>query len=216
MTAPQPVKIKRALLSVSDKTGLVAFAQSLAKHGVELLSTGGTSKALKDAGLTVKDVSEHTGFPEMMDGRVKTLHPKVHGGILSVRDNAEHKKAQDEHNIGDIDLVVVNRKLDMDYSDGIEIIRQIKAEPALAATPVMLITNYPEHQDAAEQLGAHLRRLAGDPALAARLGRAAKGHVEQTFEAGRVISRIERLYQDLASRAKGTRPSDAAPMRAAT
>ncbi len=108
MTAPQPVKIKRALLSVSDKTGLVDFARELAKYGVELLSTGGTSQALKDAGLTVKDVSEHTGFPEMMDGRVKTLHPKVHGGILSVRDNADHKKAQDEHSIGDIDLVVVN------------------------------------------------------------------------------------------------------------
>ncbi len=108
MPASAPVKIKRALLSVSDKTGLVDFARGLSKYGVELLSTGGTSKALKDAGLTVKDVSEHTGFPEMMDGRVKTLHPKVHGGILSVRDNAEHKKAQEQHNIGDIDLVVVN------------------------------------------------------------------------------------------------------------
>lgn len=108
MTSPSPVKIKRALLSVSDKTGLVDFAKELSKYGVELLSTGGTSKALKDAGLTVKDVSEHTGFPEMMDGRVKTLHPTVHGGILSVRDNAEHKKAQEQHNIGDIDLVVVN------------------------------------------------------------------------------------------------------------
>jgi phosphoribosylaminoimidazolecarboxamide formyltransferase/IMP cyclohydrolase len=108
MTASAPVKIKRALLSVSDKTGLVEFAKTLSQYGVELLSTGGTSKALKDAGLTVKDVSEHTGFPEMMDGRVKTLHPKVHGGILSVRDNADHKKAQDEHGIGDIDLVVVN------------------------------------------------------------------------------------------------------------
>ncbi|PZQ46902.1 MAG: bifunctional phosphoribosylaminoimidazolecarboxamide formyltransferase/inosine monophosphate cyclohydrolase [Micavibrio aeruginosavorus] len=108
MTSPLPVKIKRALLSVSDKTGLVDFAKELSKYGVELLSTGGTSKALKDAGLTVKDVSDHTGFPEMMDGRVKTLHPKVHGGILSVRDNADHKKAQEEHSIGDIDLVVVN------------------------------------------------------------------------------------------------------------
>ena len=108
MTSPAPVKIKRALISVSDKDGLVEFAKALSGYGVEILSTGGTSKALKDAGLTVKDVSEHTGFPEMMDGRVKTLHPKVHGGILSVRDNADHKKAQDEHGIGDIDLVVVN------------------------------------------------------------------------------------------------------------
>lgn len=102
------IKIKRALLSVSDKAGLVEFARALSGFGVELLSTGGTSKALKDAGLTVKDVSDHTGFPEMMDGRVKTLHPKVHGGILSVRDNADHRKAQQDHDIGDIDLVVVN------------------------------------------------------------------------------------------------------------
>jgi phosphoribosylaminoimidazolecarboxamide formyltransferase/IMP cyclohydrolase len=108
MTAPSLVKIKRALLSVSDKTGLVEFAKTLSDHGVELLSTGGTYKAIKDAGIAVKEVSEHTGFPEMMDGRVKTLHPKVHGGILSVRDNAEHKAAQTEHDIGDIDLVVVN------------------------------------------------------------------------------------------------------------
>ena len=108
MTASAPVKIKRALLSVSDKTGLVDFAKALSQHGVELLSTGGTYKAIKDAGLSVKEVSEHTGFPEMMDGRVKTLHPKVHGGILSVRDNAGHKAAQEKHGIGDIDLVVVN------------------------------------------------------------------------------------------------------------
>ena len=108
MSAQSLVKIKRALLSVSDKTGLVEFAKALSAHGVELLSTGGTYKAIKDAGLAVKEVSEHTGFPEMMDGRVKTLHPKVHGGILSVRDNADHKAAQDAHDIGDIDLVVVN------------------------------------------------------------------------------------------------------------
>lgn len=102
------VKIKRALLSVSDKNGLVEFAQKLSDHGVEILSTGGTAKAIKDAGIAVKDVSDHTGFPEMMDGRVKTLHPTVHGGILSRRDLPEHVKAQEDHNIGDIDLVVVN------------------------------------------------------------------------------------------------------------
>ena len=79
-------KISRALLSVSDKTGLVAFAQTLAAAGVELLSTGGTAKVLREAGLTVKDLSEHTGFPEMLDGRVKTLHPKVHGGLLYLRE----------------------------------------------------------------------------------------------------------------------------------
>jgi len=105
---PKAVKIKRALLSVSDKDGLIDFAKTLEKHGVEILSTGGTAKAIKDAGIKVKDVSDHTGFPEMMDGRVKTLHPTVHGGILSRRDNDAHVQAQADHNIGDIDLVVVN------------------------------------------------------------------------------------------------------------
>ena len=102
------VTIRRALLSVSDKSGLVELGQALAARGVELVSTGGTAKALRDAGLSVMDISELTGFPEMMDGRVKTLHPKVHGGLLAVRDNAEHAAAMAEHAIGAIDLVVVN------------------------------------------------------------------------------------------------------------
>ena len=105
---PDLAPVKRALLSVSDKTGLVELGQALAAHGVELLSTGGTAKALRDAGLAVKDVAEVTGFPEMMDGRVKTLHPVVHGGLLALRDNADHVAAMDAHNIGGIDLVVVN------------------------------------------------------------------------------------------------------------
>ena len=100
--------IKRALLSVSDKTGLAELGQALAARGVELVSTGGTAKALRDAGLAVMDISDLTGFPEMMDGRFKTLHPKVHGGLLAVRDNPEHAKAMAEHQIGAIDLVVVN------------------------------------------------------------------------------------------------------------
>jgi len=102
------VTIRRALLSVSDKAGLVELGQALAARGVELVSTGGTAKALRDAGLTVMDISELTGFPEMMDGRVKTLHPKVHGGLLAVRDNPEHAAAMESHAIGAIDLVVVN------------------------------------------------------------------------------------------------------------
>ncbi len=102
------VTIKRALLSVSDKTGLAELGRALADKGVELVSTGGTARTLREAGLEVKDVSELTGFPEMMDGRVKTLHPKVHGGLLAVRDNADHAAAMDEHAIGAIDLVVVN------------------------------------------------------------------------------------------------------------
>ncbi|MCV2881923.1 bifunctional phosphoribosylaminoimidazolecarboxamide formyltransferase/IMP cyclohydrolase [Actibacterium sp. XHP0104] len=102
------VPLRRALISVSDKTGLIDFAKALDARGVELLSTGGTAKALRDAGLAVKDVSEITGFPEMMDGRVKTLHPKVHGGLLALRDNPEHVAAMDAHGIGAIDLLVVN------------------------------------------------------------------------------------------------------------
>ena len=102
------IPIKRALLSVSDKTGLAELGKALAAKGVELVSTGGTAKALRDAGLTVKDISDLTGFPEMMDGRVKTLHPKVHGGLLAVRDNPEHAASMAQHEIGAIDLVVVN------------------------------------------------------------------------------------------------------------
>ena len=106
--APDRAQVKRALISVSDKTGLIDAAKALAAMGVELVSTGGTRKAIADAGLPVKDVSEITGFPEMMDGRVKTLHPLVHGGLLGVRDAPEHRAAMDEHGIGGIDLVYVN------------------------------------------------------------------------------------------------------------
>ncbi|WP_271079151.1 bifunctional phosphoribosylaminoimidazolecarboxamide formyltransferase/IMP cyclohydrolase [Aurantiacibacter sp. MUD61] len=102
------VAIKRALLSVSDKTGIVELAGRLAKAGVELVSTGGTARALRDAGLDVRDVSDLTGFPEMMDGRVKTLHPMVHGGLLAVRDDPDHAAAMEAHDIGAIDLVIVN------------------------------------------------------------------------------------------------------------
>lgn len=102
------VTIRRALLSVSDKTGLVDLARALADRGVELVSTGGTAKAIRDAGIAVRDVSDLTGFPEMMDGRVKTLHPIVHGGLLARRDTPEHMAAADAHGIGMIDLVVVN------------------------------------------------------------------------------------------------------------
>ena len=101
-------RVSRALISVSDKTGLVDFAKALSERGVELVSTGGTRKALADAGLKVVDVSDLTGFPEMMDGRVKTLHPKVHGGLLAIRENPEHEAAMLAHNIPQIDLLVVN------------------------------------------------------------------------------------------------------------
>ena len=106
MTDMQPVR--RALLSVSDKTGLIDLARALDGYGVELLSTGGSAKALRDAGLPVRDVADVTGFPEMMDGRVKTLHPAVHGGLLALRDNGDHLAAMEQHGIGPIDLLVVN------------------------------------------------------------------------------------------------------------
>src|SRR5271165_5729392 len=121
-------KIQRALLSVTDKTGLVDFARELAGMGVELISTGGTAKLLRDSGIAVKDISELTGFPEMLDGRVKTLHPKVHGGILHIRDNAQHRAAVAAHGIQPIDMVVVNlyafektaSKPDVEFHDVIE------------------------------------------------------------------------------------------------
>ena len=101
-------RIRRALVSVSDKRGLVDFAKVLARHGVQVLSTGGTAKLLADAGIAVTQVGDYTGFPEMMDGRVKTLHPKIHGGLLGRRDVPEHMAAMREHGIEPIDLVVVN------------------------------------------------------------------------------------------------------------
>src|ERR1700754_5170430 len=102
------VAIRRALISVSDKSGLVPFAQALVAQGVEILSTGGSARALRKAGIPVKDVSDHTGFPEIMDGRDKTLVPQIHGGILGRRDVPEHVEQMRAHGIAAIDLVVVN------------------------------------------------------------------------------------------------------------
>src|SRR3954452_22763761 len=105
---PDLRRITRALISVSDKSGLIDFARALSGHGIELVSTGGTARTIGEAGLTVRDVSELTGFPEMMDGRVKTLHPKVHGGLLAIREDAQHAASMREHGIAPIDLLVVN------------------------------------------------------------------------------------------------------------
>ncbi len=121
-------KIKKVLISVSDKTGVVEFAKELASYGVQFLSTGGTAKILREAGLDIMDVSEHTGFPEMLDGRVKTLHPKIHGGLLGLRSNPEHVKTMKEHGIEPIDMIVVNlypfkqtiAKADCTFEDAIE------------------------------------------------------------------------------------------------
>ena len=106
--AHDQVRVSRALLSVSDKTGLVDFARALHARGIALVSTGGTHRTLREAGLPVTEVADLTGFPEMMDGRVKTLHPAVHGGLLAIRDNPEHQAALAAHGIGAIDLLVVN------------------------------------------------------------------------------------------------------------
>jgi len=100
--------VRRALLSVTDKTGLAEFGRGLRELGVQLLSTGGTAKALRDAGIEITEVSDYTGFPEMLDGRVKTLHPKIHGGILGIRDNQAHASTMAKHGIEPIDMVVVN------------------------------------------------------------------------------------------------------------
>src|SRR4051794_33432293 len=102
------VPVRRALISLSDKSGLEQLAAGLARHGVEIVSTGGTAARLREFGASPRDISDLTGFPEMMDGRVKTLHPKVHGGLLGVRDNPEHAAAMEAHDIAPIDLVVVN------------------------------------------------------------------------------------------------------------
>jgi len=101
-------KIERAIISVTDKSGVAEFAKELSEFGVEILSTGGTARVLREAGVKVKDISDYTGFPEMMDGRVKTLHPKVHGGLLAIRDNPDHAKDMKDHDISPIDMVVVN------------------------------------------------------------------------------------------------------------
>ena len=102
------MKVKRALISVSDKTGITDFAQSLAELGIEIISTGGTAKSIRDAGIPVTTIDEVTGFPEILNGRVKTLHPKVHGALLAVRDNEDHLRQLKENGIDFIDLVVVN------------------------------------------------------------------------------------------------------------
>src|SRR5437763_13840499 len=101
-------KIRRALISVSDKTGIVEFARELRRFDVEIISTDGTAKALREAGIEVRDVSDVTGFPEMMDGRIKTLHPKIHGALLALRDNDDHLSAMKQHGIEPIDMVVIN------------------------------------------------------------------------------------------------------------
>ena len=166
ITPPDLVKVRRALLSVSDKTGLVDFARALHERGVELVSTGGTSKAIAAAGIPVKDVSDITGFPEIMDGRVKTLHPSVHGGLLAIRDDAEHVAAMDAHGIGAIDLAVINlypfedvRADGGDYATTVENI-DIGGPAMLRASAknhayVAIVTDAADYGDVTAALAAH-------------------------------------------------------------
>lgn len=182
-SAPSPdlVPVKRALISVSDKTGLTDFAKALAARGIEILSTGGTAKALREAGITIKDVSEWTGFPEIMDGRVKTLHPKVHGGILARRDEDSHVTAMKDHGIGSIDMVVVSLypfeatvAAGADFATCIENI-DIGGPAMIRASAknhdfVTIITSADDYNDVVENLNAHN----GSTTLALRRKLAAK------------------------------------------
>ncbi len=160
--------IRRALLSVTDKTGLVEFARALASHGVELVSTGGTARTLREAGLPIRDISDLTGFPEMLDGRVKTLHPKVHGGILHIRENEEHLASIHEHAIEPIDMVVVNlyafektaTRPGAAFSDIIENIDiggpSMVRSAAKNFEDVAIVTSTSDYAPIAEELAAHV------------------------------------------------------------
>ena len=166
-------KIQRALISVSDKTGLVPFAQILGRAGIEIISTGGTAKALREAGLAVKDISEHTGFPEMLDGRVKTLHPKVHGGLLFIRGNDAHEAAVRAQGIAPIDLVVVNlypfeqtvAKPDVTLHDAIENIDiggpSMLRSAAKNHDSVTVVVDPQDYAEVAKQISAEWRHDAG-------------------------------------------------------
>ena len=164
--SPDLVPVKRALISVSDKSGLTDFAKALSARGIEILSTGGTGKALREAGITIKDVSDWTGFPEIMDGRVKTLHPKVHGGILARRDEDSHIAAMKDHDIGNIDMVVVSLypfeatvAAGADFATCIENI-DIGGPAMIRASAknhdfVTIITSADDYNDVVENLNAH-------------------------------------------------------------
>ena len=194
-------KISRALLSVSDKTGLVCFAQSLLAAGVELISTGGTAKALRDAGLAVQDISAHTGFPEMMDGRVKTLHPKIHGGLLYIRGNVAHEAAAREHGIPPIDLVVVNlypfeqtvAKPDVALHDAIENIDiggpSMLRSAAKNHESVTVVVDPADYALVAEQI-----KTAGDTTLEQRRTLAAKVFARTAAYDGAIAAHLQKEF----------------------
>ena len=195
-------KITRALLSVSDKSGLVPFARVLAEAGVELISTGGTAKALRAEGLTVIELSDYTGFPEMLDGRVKTLHPKVHGGLLHLRDNAEHVATVEQHGIRPIDLVVVNlypfeqtvAKPDVSLHDAIENIDiggpSMLRSAAKNHGSVTVIVDPADYAPVAEQVKAN-----GDTTLELRRTLAAKVFARTAAYDAAIARHLEREFK---------------------
>lgn len=176
------LKIKRAIISVSDKKGVVDFAKALHSSGVEIISTGGTAKTLRDAGVPVKDVSDYTGFPEMLDGRLKTLHPKIHGGLLSRRDNPKDMEDLKEYGIGLVDMVVVNlypfeetiSKPDVTFAEAIENI-DIGGPTMLRSASknfqqVAVVTDYKDYDSIIEEM----KDLNGDLSYKTRLELAKK------------------------------------------
>jgi phosphoribosylaminoimidazolecarboxamide formyltransferase/IMP cyclohydrolase len=198
--------IRRALLSVTDKTGLVEFAKALATHGVDLVSTGGTARALREAGLTIRDISDLTGFPEMLDGRVKTLHPKVHGGILHMRDSPEHVAAIEAHSIEPIDMVVVNlyafektaNKPDVAFTDVIENIDiggpSMVRSAAKNFEDVAIVTSVADYGPIAEELATYAGSLGR--ATRWRLAKAAFA-VTAAYDAG-IATTLESIVEPAA------------------
>jgi phosphoribosylaminoimidazolecarboxamide formyltransferase / IMP cyclohydrolase len=194
-------KIQRALISVSDKTGLIPFAQILAKSGIEIISTGGTARTLREAGLAVKDISEHTGFPEMLDGRVKTLHPTVHGGLLFIRGNATHEAAVKAHGITPIDLVVVNlypfeqtvAKADVTLHDAIENIDiggpSMLRSAAKNHDSVTVVVDPLDYDEVAKQISAN-----GDTTLELRRKLAAKVFARTAAYDGAIATHLQKTF----------------------
>jgi phosphoribosylaminoimidazolecarboxamide formyltransferase/IMP cyclohydrolase len=204
-------RIRRAVLSVSDKTGLIPLAQTLASTGVELISTGGTAKVLRDAGLKVTDLSAYTGFPEMLDGRVKTLHPKVHGGLLYIRGNEKHEAAIRQHGIEPIDLLVVNlypfeetvAKLDVTLHEAIENIDiggpSMLRSAAKNHESVTVVVDPADYEEVAAQVQA-----AGETTLELRRRLAAKVFARTAAYDAAITAHLTRAFEPAAA---GTLPS---------
>lgn len=198
-------KMQRALLSVSDKSGLVPLAKTLEAAGVQLISTGGTARALRDAGLSVTDLSDYTGFPEMLDGRVKTLHPKVHGGLLHIRDNAAHEDAIRQHGILPIDLVVVNlypfeqtvARPDCSLHDAIENIDiggpSMLRSAAKNHESVTVVVDPEDYEEVARQV-----RENGNSTLELRRKLAAKVYARTAAYDSAIAAHLERAFHDAA------------------